>query len=130
MSRYPYSMNKRIVIVEDTMDLQAAMAEILQMEGYLVLCAGDGEEAQALLNESIPDLIITDLRMPKMDGYELIKSIRKNKDWQAMPILVFSAMPPGDSEARVLQLGANSYLKKPSTLEDLVGAVKTIIENE
>lgn len=123
-------MDKHIVIVEDTMDLQEAMAEILQMEGYLVSCAGNGEEAQALLNKSIPDLIITDLRMPKMDGYELIRSVRKNKDWKTTPILVFSAMPPGDSEAHVLQLGANSYLKKPSTLEDLVESVKTILEYE
>lgn len=123
-------MDKSILVVEDTAVLQATMVEIFQLEGYTVYWADNGEEACTLLNEITPDLIITDLRMPKMDGYELIKRIRKNKDLQDTPILVFSAMPAGESEELVLQLGANSYLKKPSTLEDLLVAVNMMIGNE
>lgn len=123
-------MPKHIVVVEDTADLRTTIVELLRMEGYLVSYASHGKEALVLLREIKPDLIITDLLMPEMNGFDFIARVRENFLWQSIPILVFSAMPPRENEKKVLQMGANSYLKKPSTLEGLLDAVKKLIKND
>jgi CheY-like chemotaxis protein len=120
-------MPKQILIVEDTVDLMKNIFELLGMEGYQVTCAMNGKEALNQLKKTTPDLIITDLIMPVMDGFELIKQIRKNPALNSVPILVFSAMPPLEAEKKIKELGANSYLKKPSTLEFFVDAVNKLI---
>ena len=123
-------MAKRILVVEDTAHLRENILELLSMEGYSVSSAQHGREGLSLLQESMPDLIITDLRMPEMDGFDFIARVRENKLWNGIPILVFSAMPPHENEKIILRLGANAYLKKPSALEDLVTAVKKLIDDE
>ncbi len=123
-------MPKQILIVEDTADLRHNIVEVLSMEGFTVSDSANGEEALVLLETINPDLIITDLLMPKMNGFDLIQNIRQNIQWKNIPILVFSATPPIENEKRVLELGANSYLKKPSTLEALVDVVNKLIEHE
>jgi DNA-binding response OmpR family regulator len=121
-------MPKKIILVEDTADLRNNMAELLTMEKYEVLEAANGAEAMALLKRIIPDLIITDLLMPTMDGFDFIKAVRQNPNYKNVPILVFSATPAHTSEKKVLELGANAYLKKPSTLENLVSSVNKLIK--
>jgi DNA-binding response OmpR family regulator len=123
-------MNKHVLVVEDTVDLRTNIIELLRMEDYLVSAAGHGKEALELLTEIEPDLIITDLLMPEMNGFDFIVRVRENAKYQAVPILVFTAMPPHENKKKVLQMGANSYLKKPSTLEELLEAVKNLLENE
>jgi DNA-binding response OmpR family regulator len=125
-------MPKHIVIVEDTADLRVSIVELLRMEGYSVSSAMHGEEALTLLQKinPTPNLIITDLLMPEMNGFDFIARVRKNIKWQSVPILVFTAMPPHENEEKVLEMGANSYLKKPSTLEDLVEAVKKLTTDD
>jgi DNA-binding response OmpR family regulator len=120
-------MHKQILIVEDTADLMLNISELLKMEGHEVSCAINGKEALKHLKKNTPDLIITDLIMPVMDGFELIQQIRKNSVWNSVPILVFSAMPPVENEKRVMELGANSYIKKPSTLESFVDAINKLL---
>jgi len=120
-------MNKRILLVEDTPDLMENIKESLAMEGYQVYAVSNGEKALAAMFDESPDLIITDLLMPVMNGFELIKRVRENLDWKKIPILVFSAMPPLENEKKILELGANHYLKKPSSLTTLLDVVKKII---
>jgi len=106
------------------------MIELLIMEGHNVRGATNGEEAMILLKKSSPDLIITDLLMPKMDGFDFIVNVRNQKKWKNIPILVFSAMPSQENEKKVLEIGANVYLKKPSTLEALVEQVDKLLKDE
>jgi DNA-binding response OmpR family regulator len=123
-------MNKSILVVEDTADLRKNIIELLCMEDYVVFAASHGKEAMAILKKKTPALIITDLLMPEMNGFDLIVQVRKNIKLQHVPILVFTAMPPHENEQKVLKMGANSYLKKPSTLENLLEAVKKLTEHE
>lgn len=123
-------MPKQILLVEDTADLRHNIAEVLCMEGFTVAESANGEEALALLETINPELIITDLLMPKMTGFDLILNVRLNNRWKNVPILVFSATPALENEKRVLELGANSYLKKPSTLDALVDVVNKLITDE
>ena len=120
-------MPSRILLVEDTPDLMENIKESLAMEGYEVWAVSNGEKALAAMADANPNLIITDLLMPVMSGFELIKRIRENSDWKKIPILVFSAMPPLENEKKILELGANQYLKKPSTLTTLLDVVQKII---
>lgn len=121
-------MSKHILVVEDTAALRANIVELLEMEKFLVSYASHGKEALSCLEEAPADLIITDLLMPEMSGFDFIARVRENPLWKSIPILVYSAMPAHENEEKVLRMGANSYLKKPSTLEDLLEAVKKLIE--
>lgn len=123
-------MPKHILVVEDTADLRTNIVELLRMEEYFVSYAMNGNEALGLLENIRPDLIITDLLMPEINGFDFIARVRENVQWKRVPILVFTAMPPHENEEKVLQIGANSYLKKPSTLDDLVEAVKKLLNDE
>ena len=123
-------MTKKILVVEDTIDLRNNIIEVLTMEGYEVSGAVNGKEGLTLLKKMKPDLIITDLLMPKINGFDLIKQVRENTKWKNVPILVFSAMPAQENGEKILELGANAYLKKPSTLEVLVEVVNKLIKNE
>lgn len=123
-------MNKHILIVEDTKDLLANVQELLVMESYEVWTANNGKEGLQVLDKIIPHLIITDLLMPILDGFEFIRCVRTIPSLTHVPILVFSAMPPEENEVKVLKLGANYYLKKPSTLEALLEAVTKLIIHE
>ena len=120
-------MSNRILLVEDTPDLMENIKDSLAMEGYEVWAVSNGEKGLAAMRDFVPNLIITDLLMPAMSGFELIRRIRENPDWKNIPILVFSAMPPQENEKKILELGANQYLKKPSTLTVLLEVVQKII---
>jgi len=122
-------MQKQILLVEDTADLRMSIAELLRMEAYDVIETSNGEDALRLLDTLEPQLIITDLLMPRMSGFDFIQSVRKNNQWNNVPILVFSAMPVHENEKRVLDLGATAYHKKPSTLDALLDEITNLINS-
>lgn len=113
--------------MEDTADLRNSIAELLRMEAYEVFESSNGEEALQVLATLNPQLIITDLLMPRMNGFDFIQCVRKNQLWNKVPILVFSAMPVQENEKKVLDLGANAYHKKPSTLNALLEEISNLI---
>jgi DNA-binding response OmpR family regulator len=114
---YPCSMNKLILLTDDKPDLRRNLAEALSFEGFDVLQASHGKEAMKLLENVRPNLIVTDLLMPVMDGFDFIREIRSDASMANVPILVFSAMPEEENRKKVLTLGANDYINKPSTLD-------------
>jgi CheY-like chemotaxis protein len=121
-------MRKHILVVEDTPDLLANIVDVLEMEGYSVSQSANGAEAIKVCQKRVPDLIITDLLMPKMNGFELIDQVRSKMNWSAIQILVYSAMPPVVNRKIVLTKGANFYLKKPSSVQSLITAVHQLIK--
>jgi len=111
------SMNKLILLADDKPDLRRNLAEALTFEGFDVLQAADGKEGMSMLTSVRPSLIVTDLLMPVMDGFDFIRQIRLEPSLAGVPIIVFSAMPEEENRKKVLDLGANEYINKPSTLE-------------
>jgi len=118
---------KRILLVEDTPDLLENVSDILRMEGFLVIPAVDGLEALEKLNDSVPDLIITDLLMPRMDGFKLVETLKQNERLKKIPVLIFSAKATPENEAQGLKLGAVHYLKKPCPTELLLEIIRNLI---
>src|SRR5690606_1335825 len=115
------------LIVEDHPDLNSFIASTFEQD-FHCLSAFDGVEALNQLQKSIPDIIITDLMMPKMDGNQLIREIRQNDEWAHIPIVVLSAKGQIDSEVELYTIGADNYLVKPFDMSELEAVVKGVCE--
>ena len=113
----------KIVIVEDEPNLLEAVSYNLRMEGFEVLTASDGELALDVVRENNPDLVILDVMLPKLDGFELCKIIRKENDF---PILMLTAK--GDEIDRIvgLEIGADDYVLKPFSMRELMARVRVL----
>jgi CheY-like chemotaxis protein len=116
----------KILVVEDDFDTRYVLSLVLKGEGYSVITAGDGECALNIVFEQQPDLIITDIRMPRLDGIELTKRIRSNTATASILILAISGY--GDTPLRsALRAGANGCCRKPFTQAEVVAAVRKLL---
>lgn len=119
-------MEKKILVVEDIADTRDMLALMLRVEGYIVYTAVDGEEALKLLETHCPDLIITDINMPRLDGLELIKLVRQLPECRELPIIVMTAYS-SDKAADGLKAGADMALKKPIDPSSFMKGVTEIL---
>lgn len=106
-------MKKVILIADDSPTIRKFVSVALTMRGYDVVSACDGMEAMEKLPQAQIDLVITDLNMPNLDGFELIKSIREDERYKEIPIIILSSLAGSAEIERGLKCGANSYLVKP-----------------
>lgn len=120
-------MKKRILIVEDTPDLLESITEFLLMEGYEVIGCLNAKQALEKIDTMRPAMIITDLSMMHMDGFQFIETIRNDSKYNMIPIAIFSARPPQENQAKALSLGIKKYIKKPCQPEELLKAVEEIL---
>lgn len=112
-----------ILVVEDQLSMQRNMRISLEMSGYGVLTAADGVEALTTLEREPVDLVLADIAMPRMNGYQLYERLRENPRWTLLPFVFISARAL-DSDVRYGKaLGADDYLVKPFELEDLLAVV-------
>ena len=121
---------KKILLVEDTADLLLNITDTLRMEGYAVKGAVNGTIALQILENYTPHLIITDLRMPGLDGLAFINAVKTNDHYSDIPILIYSARITPDDEAAGLQLGAVQYLKKPCPIDFFIETVFNLINKK
>ncbi|MFN8342306.1 MAG: response regulator [Cyclobacteriaceae bacterium] len=120
-------MAKSILVVDDTPDLLESIREFLVMEGYQVATAVNGQDGLSKLESITPDLIITDLLMPVMDGFTFIEHVKENKKLAQIPIIIFSAKPQKENAPRAEALGIKRFIIKPSPLEDLLQSVEELV---
>ncbi|MDZ7717366.1 MAG: two-component regulator propeller domain-containing protein [Balneolaceae bacterium] len=122
------SKNEEIVlIVEDNAEVRSFIREQLEEE-YTVLEAANGVEGIEISQETIPDLIITDLMMPEMDGYQFSKDIRNNEKTSHIPLIMLTARAGMDSKIEGLETGIDAYLTKPYHIRELQTRVRSLIE--
>jgi len=113
---------KKILIVDDEVDIASSIQYVLRQEGFQTVLAHDGVKAISLIDAEKPDLIILDLMMPGIDGYEVCRRVRSND--QKTPILMLTARTSEIDTVVGLELGANDYIAKPVRLRELVARVK------
>ncbi len=113
------------MIVDDEPGVRALLADTLRIAGFETLEASDGMSALTALRKNKPDLIIIDINMPLMDGFELVERLRSAKDM--VPVLMLTARGEKADIARGLKLGADDYVVKPFGLEELILRVKAIL---
>lgn len=121
---------KRILVVDDEIYIVHILEFSLTMEGYSVLTASDGDEALKLIDSERPDLIVLDIMMPKIDGYEVCRRLRQDEQFSDLPVILLSAKGrPIDREAG-LQAGANDYITKPFSPRKLLGKIRELLERK
>ncbi len=113
-----------ILVVEDDNTLRFMLKEILEDEGYDVMVAGDGVAALELMEEKCPDLILSDIMMPRMDGYDFYEAVRGNVTWIPIPFIFLTARAEREDVRFGKALGAEDYLVKPFEAEDLFIAIQ------
>lgn len=114
-------MSQTVLVVDDEENIVNIIAFNLKREGYEVITAGDGEDAVAIADDKEPDLILLDIMMPKMDGYEACKKIREKHN---MPIIMLTARAEELDKVLGLEMGADDYVTKPFSIKELVARVR------
>jgi len=118
-------MSKKILFVEDEAALQKTLGDVLGQEGYKVINALDGEAGLKMAKAEIPDLILLDLILPKMHGFEVLKALKSDEATKDIPIIVLTNLESMGDIEKALELGATTYLIKASyTLEEVVSKIK------
>ncbi len=120
-------MTKTLLVVEDDANLLDVLRHNLVREGYGVLTARDGESALALARERRPDLMILDIMLPRLDGLELCRILRKE---MSTPILMLTAKADEIDRVVGLEMGADDYVTKPFSLRELLARVKAMLRRE
>jgi two-component system, OmpR family, alkaline phosphatase synthesis response regulator PhoP len=120
-------MTKRILIVDDEPNIVLSLEYLVKREGYEAATAPDGEAALAALAERTPDLVVLDLMLPKMNGFELCERIRADPRWRETKILMLTAKGRDTEVARGLRLGADAYVTKPFSTKDLVAQMNQLL---
>lgn len=115
----------KILIVDDEPNILLSLEYLLKKDGHLVFIARDGEEAIGIVDKDSPSLVILDIMMPKVDGYEVCKYI-KNQD-PSVKVIFLSAKSKEQDIQKGLAIGADLYLTKPFVNKDLVAKVKAIL---
>jgi len=120
-------MAEKILIIDDDVDTLRLVGLMLQRQGYEISVASNGSQGLAKALEERPDLILLDVMMPDMDGYEVARRLRKNPATLAVPILMFTAKTQLDDKVTGFEVGADDYLTKPTHPTELQAHVKTLL---
>jgi DNA-binding response OmpR family regulator len=116
-----------VLVADDDDDIRALIVFRLERAGYEVLPAADGETALQLATEHRPDLAVLDVMMPKLDGYELTQRLRAQEETSRMPVILLTARAQEADVARGLEAGADDYIKKPFSPQELGARVQAIL---
>ena len=122
------AVTRQLLVVDDDPSLLLAVSETLRAEGYEVVTARRGSEAMVRVAESLPDLIISDIRMPGMDGYALARNLRSAPRTRLVPIVFLTAKDDLADRITGFRTGVDAYITKPFESEELIAIVKNILE--
>jgi len=120
-------MSRRILIVDDEPNIVISLEYLMKREGYETAVAGDGEAALASLAERAPDLVILDVMLPKLNGFEVCRQLRADPRWKGVRVLMLTARGRDTEVAKGLGVGADAYVTKPFSTKDLVALVKHLL---
>lgn len=117
----------KVMIVDDNVDTVELLTKRFRAEGYEIAAAHDGEQALRMVREWPPDLIVLDIMMPKIDGYEVCRRLKDDEATQHIPILMLTAKSKVPEKVKGLDTGADSYLTKPFDYSELAAAVRSLL---
>jgi two-component system chemotaxis response regulator CheY len=113
----PEKTEKAILVVDDSSTVRKFVSVSLSMQGFQVVTACDGMDALEKLPQQSIDLVITDLNMPNMDGFEFIRALRENAMYKDLPVIILTSLTDSVSREEGLKLGVRTYLTKPFSIE-------------
>ncbi len=118
---------RKILMIEDSKVASGVLLEVLASEGYAVLHASDGVAGLALARREKPDLILLDLLLPKLNGYEVCNALMRDNLTRHIPILIISTLDTPESREKAKLCGARNFMKKPYNLDDLLREIKRLL---
>ena len=121
-------MSKRLLVVDDEPNLLRAVAAVLRGEGFEVSTARGGREALVAVTKNTPDLIVSDVRMPGMDGFELARRLRRAPNFALLPIIFLTAKDETEDRVEGFRAGVDVYLTKPFEPDELVAVINSILQ--
>ena len=131
-SRFPYINGgekvAKILLVDDELDIVTLAGIVLEKAGYEVVVALSGEECLKKLKDEEFDLILLDVMMPGINGWEVCKKIKANEKTKGIPVVMFTVRTSPDSVAKSEECGADAQVDKPFGIEDLLGTVEKVLE--
>jgi two-component system sensor histidine kinase/response regulator len=120
----------RILVIEDEDLIRDSLEDLLLVEGFEVITAENGEKGVYLASQRQPDLILCDVMMPILNGYEVLEQVRQDKDLSTVPFLFLTSMVDRYSNRKGMSLGADDYLEKPCTKDELLAAITVRLEKQ
>ena len=123
-------MSRNVLVVDDEPNIVISIKFLMKQKGYEVRTASNGEEALQALNEKVPDLILLDVMMPKPDGYEVCQKIRATAKWKDIPVIMLTAKGREVEREKGFAMGADDYITKPFSTQELVAKVQAILEGK
>lgn len=122
-------MPQKILIVDDEPNIVVPLQFIMEQKGYQVMVAADGDEALETIAKFIPDLILLDIMLPDIDGYEICQKVRENPEWQNIKVVFLSAMGRDVDIAKGMALAADAFITKPFSISDIVEKVRDLLKD-
>ena len=121
-------MAARILVVEDNLANLELMVYLLHAFGHITVAVGDGEQALQMTDQVMPELIICDIQLPKLDGYEVVRRLKADPRTRLIPIIAVTALAMVGDRDRIISAGFDGYLAKPIDPETFVQQVETFLE--
>jgi len=126
----PVDIIKNIMVVDDSVTVRKVTTRFLEREGFNVITAKDGVDALRVLQDEIPDLMLLDIEMPRMDGFEVAKNIRTTSRWKHLPIIMITSRTGDKHRDRAMELGVNDYMGKPYQEEALLEGINKLLSEQ
>lgn len=123
-------MKKKVLLVEDEKNIILGVSTCLEAVGYKVHVEEDGETALKYVENKKPDLILLDLMLPRVDGFEVCRVLKSNEETKNIPVIVLTALAGEEDRQRIMEMGADSYMTKPFRPQELWNEMKKFLPEE
>jgi DNA-binding response OmpR family regulator len=120
-------MAKKVLIADDEPNIVTSLEYLMEKSGYEVMIARNGDEALALIESFLPDVVLLDVMMPRMSGYEVCQKMRERADWQHIKIVMLSAKGREAEVNKGLSIGADTYVTKPFSNQELIAKIDGLL---
>ncbi|HBB30985.1 MAG TPA: DNA-binding response regulator [Cyanobacteria bacterium UBA8803] len=117
-----------ILVADDNLGTRLSVSDYLEMSGYSVITAEDGQQALSLIDTYHPHLLVADINMPKINGYELVRSVRARPAFRLLPVVFLTERRTTEERIKGYQLGCDSYLPKPFEMQELGAVIRNLLE--
>lgn len=122
-------MSKKVLIVDDEQDIVETLKFVIETKGYECLCAYDGEEGLMLAKQEMPDLIILDVMMPKINGFKISRLLKYDNKYKDIPILMVTARSQDEDKLIGEETGVNEYVTKPFEIDEIMKKIDKYLED-
>ena len=117
-----------ILVADDNLGTRLSLSDYLEMSGYLVISAEDGQQALSMIETYHPHVLVTDINMPRMDGYDLVRQVRQKPAFRWLPVIFLTERTSTEERIKGYQTGCDLYLPKPFEMQELGAVIRSLVE--